>query len=196
MMSALTMTERLVAEIERARDQERDALSPMDEAAFRAFYDRTARPLRVYLARITGDTQIADDLLQESYYRFFRAGGSHESESHRRNSLFQIATNLARDVKRRSGGRQFVPLDDDAERGLPVDRAAAERSENRTDLHRALERLKPSQRQMLWLAYALGCTHDEIAEVVGVSPVSVRPLLFRARQKVAQLLRGGEEKRS
>ena len=44
----------------------------MDEDTFRAFYDRTARQVWAYLARITGDRTLADDLLQESYYRFLR----------------------------------------------------------------------------------------------------------------------------
>ena len=75
---------------------EREALLPMDEDAFRAFYDRTSRGVWAYLARITGDRQLADDLLQETYYRFYRASATYESETHRRNSLFCIATNLAR----------------------------------------------------------------------------------------------------
>src|ERR1043165_9346418 len=78
-----------------------DVAFQMDEETFRAFYDRTARPLWAYLSRITGDRQQADDLLQESYYRFLRAGATHESEAHRRNSLFRIGTNLARDARRR-----------------------------------------------------------------------------------------------
>jgi len=44
----------------------------MTEEAFRAFYELTARPVRVYLARMTGDDRLADDLLQETYYRFLR----------------------------------------------------------------------------------------------------------------------------
>ena len=58
----------------------------MDEDAFRAFYERTARPVWAYLMRLTGDPHTADDLLQEAYYRFYRAAATHESESHRRNS--------------------------------------------------------------------------------------------------------------
>src|SRR6185295_3615897 len=84
---------------------------PMDEETFRAFYDRTARGLWSYLSRITGDRQLADDLVQEAYYRFFRAGAVHADETHRRNSLFQIATNLGRDAMRRSRRRgSDVPL--------------------------------------------------------------------------------------
>src|SRR5215472_4364796 len=87
-----------------------DDLAPafvMDEDAFRAFYERTARGVWAYLARVTGDRQIADDLLQETYYRFLRANAVHDSEKHRRNSLYKIATNLAKDARRRSVTHPF-----------------------------------------------------------------------------------------
>ena len=74
----------------------------MDEDAFRAFYERTARGVWAYLARITGDRHLADDLLQETFYRFLRAAATHDNETHRRNSLYRIATNFARDARRRT----------------------------------------------------------------------------------------------
>src|SRR5712691_9029522 len=89
----------------------------MDEDTFRAFYERTARGVWVYLARVTGDRQMADDLLQEAFYRFLRAAATHDSEAHRRNSLYRIATNLARDARRRSLARAaFTLAGDDIER--------------------------------------------------------------------------------
>ncbi len=42
---------------------------------------------------------------------------------------------------------------------------------------------------MLWLAYAHGSTHDEIAGVIGVKTASVKLMLFRARQRLAEKLR-------
>ena len=98
-MRDLTLTE-----IERLRTEETDRAVPleMDEESFRGFYDRTARSLRAYLARVTGDGALADDLLQEAYYRFLRARGSYEGEAHRRNTLFRIATNLIHDSRRRA----------------------------------------------------------------------------------------------
>lgn len=158
----------------------------MDEDTFRAFYDRTSRLVWGYLSRITGDRQLADDLLQETYYRFYRAGAVHESESHRRNSLFCIATNLARDAHRRGADKHHVELPE----SLPARGNVAAQVEGKTDLARAMSQLKPVQREMLWLAYAQGSSHVEIAETLGVKAASVKILLFRARKKLANLLRG------
>ncbi|HVS30945.1 MAG TPA: RNA polymerase sigma factor [Thermoanaerobaculia bacterium] len=177
-----------------SRDAE-GALSVMGEDEFRLFYERTARPLWAYLSRITGDRQQADDLLQEAYYRFYRAGKRHESETHRRNSLFQIATNLTRDLARRASRYQDVPLEneDDTPSAIP-DRDAPvpeTRAAMRTDLQRAMQQLEPMQREILWLAYGQGASHQEIAEILGLRAISIRTLLFRARKKLAAILTGG-----
>ena len=159
----------------------------MDEEAFRGFYERTARPLWSYLSRITGDRQVADDLLQETYYRFLRAGVVHEDEQHRRHSLFVTATNLARDRQRRRAAhpRTEVPADD----RIPSRAAdATAQFEQRADLGKAMARLRPRDRSLLWLAYAQGSSHREIAGIVGVKPASVKLLLFRARRRLARLL--------
>ncbi len=162
----------------------------MDETAFRAFYDRTARGVWAYLARVSGDRQIADDLLQETYYRFLRASSEHQSDEHRKNSLYRIATNLARDSRRRSVIRAATSLV-----GHDIERAPGMTSvstgETSTDVSRAMEKLKPRERAMLWLAYAEGASHREIAERVGVEAGSMKLLLFRARRKMAALLTGG-----
>ena len=163
------------------REQAKVRPARMDEESFRAFYERTARQVWAYLVRLTGDSQLADDLLQEAFFRFYRAGTSYESESHRRNSLFRIATNLARDHGRRQRRGTDVPLPEDLE-------IAPHTSETRTDLAKALARLKPLQREILWLAYAQGSSHVEIAEIVGVSSKSIKSLLFRARRKLAEFL--------
>jgi RNA polymerase sigma-70 factor (ECF subfamily) len=161
----------------------------MDEDAFRAFYERTARGIWAYLMRITGDTHLADDLLQETYYRFLRASAAHQSESHRRNSLYTIATNLARDARRRSFTRPITSaFRPEIEPAVSGDHAAA--AERRTDLDRAMARLNRRERAMLWLAYAEGASHNEIAGVLGVNPGSMKIMLFRARRRLAAFLRG------
>jgi len=165
----------------------------MDEDTFRAFYDRNARGLWAYLARLTGDRQLADDLLQETFYRFLRAAAAYENETHRRNSIYRIATNLACDFRRRMARAASVSTDEIEHVPSAHDAVATERN---TDFTRAMSRLKPRERAMLWLAYAEGASHSEIADVLGLRPTSLKPMLFRARQKLAKLLgrmpRGGK----
>jgi RNA polymerase sigma-70 factor, ECF subfamily len=170
-----------------------EATFHMDEDAFRLFYERTARPVWAYLSRMSGDARLADDLLQETYYRFLRANVSLEDEAHRRNYLFRIATNLVRDIRRRphlteravsgeGGGLEHAdPLSADATTGAV----------RRLDLARSLARLKPRERDLLWLAYAQGSSHKEIAEALGLKAGSIKLLLFRARRRLAGLLREG-----
>jgi len=159
----------------------------MDEEMFRAFYERTARGLWTYLTRLTGDRQLAEDLLQETFYRFLRAAATYDNETHRRNSLYRIATNLARDLRRRNMARGVsVSAGDDIERVPSGQDAGA--TERMTDFTLAMSRLKPRERAMLWLAYAEGASHREIADVLGLRPASLKALLFRARRKLADLL--------
>lgn len=161
-----------------------DVALAMDEGAFRAFYDRTAGALWGYLSRISGDRQVADDLLQESYYRLLTATRPFESEAHRRNYLYRIATNLVRDARR--GPRPLFDTSVDM-----AAMAAPERPvdvESRADVRRAFGQLKPRERALLWLAYAQGSSHSEIAGVLGLRTGSVKLLLFRARRRLASAL--------
>lgn len=176
-----TMSEALAASSAEIEDAAR---LPMTEDEFRVFYDRTARGLLAYLARIAGDRQVADDLLQETYYRFCRRAATYESESHRRNTLYLIATNLVRDAARRKQLANMVPLEEDAQ----IEDHRALVTESRTDLTRALGQLKPAQRALLWMAYGHGASHSEIASVLGLKTASIKSLLFRARRRLAQLL--------
>jgi RNA polymerase sigma-70 factor (ECF subfamily) len=162
---------------------ELDAPFEMDEEAFRAFYELTARPLWAYLTRITGDRQSADDLLQEAYFRFLRARVPHEDDAHRRHYLFRIATNLARDRHRRHA---TSPAPEQI--ALHADPAAPSSAHHRLELARAFDRLKRRERELLWLAYAEGSTHEEIGAALGLRTGSIKMLLFRARKRLAMLL--------
>jgi RNA polymerase sigma-70 factor, ECF subfamily len=172
-----------------ARSDEADETFVMDEETFRVFYERTARALWAYLSRTTGDARLADDLLQETYYRFLRAAATHDSDAHRRHYLFRIATNLVHD-HRRHRRPDRVQMSEALE---PVDRRPQADVDagtaRRVDLARAMARLKPRERALLWLAYADGASHEEIAAALGLKRASIKLLLFRARRRLAALLR-------
>ncbi len=164
-----------------------DDVLPMTEQEFRAFYDGTARPLWAYLARAAGDRRLADDLLQETYYRFLKSRVTFDDEAHRRNYLFRIATHLVIDRRRR-------PKIEAAALAEPPDHVADKRGDvatdaaRRVDIGRALAKLRPRDRALVWLAYVNGSSHKEIAEALGLRRASIKLLLFRARRKLTALL--------
>jgi RNA polymerase sigma-70 factor (ECF subfamily) len=158
----------------------------LDDAAFRAFYHRHARAVWSYLYRVLGNAAQADDVTQETFCRFLTApvGGLEESEQ--RAYVFRIAGNLAIDHWRRHRREQTA-----MER---VDRpeiaaAGAQPTPMDMDLSRTFGELKPQERALLWLAYVEESGHDEIAASLGLAPKSIRVLLFRARRRLASLLR-------
>ncbi|MFC5864378.1 RNA polymerase sigma factor [Acidicapsa dinghuensis] len=164
----------------------------MDSDAFAGFYERSARGLWAYLARVSGDPALADDLVQESFVRFLTAARSplvEEGEIAGRRYLFRIGSNLLRDHWRRprTTSIEEVPEEFFSTNGADdtYDEVAA--------LTPALNQMKPRERQLLWLAHAEGYSHKEIAEVTGLASASIRLLLFRARHKIAKLLREAEQ---
>lgn len=167
-----------------------DPCLSMDEDEFRSFYDATVHPLHANLTRLSGDVSLADDLAQEAYCRFLEVARPPADANGRRRYVFRIATNLFHDHYRRTrrerGAEAPEPADDGVERRLHLT----------SDVGRARLCLTPRQRSLLWLAYVEGLRHREIADVLGLSTLSVKPLLFRARRRLAGELRarglGGE----
>ena len=156
----------------------------MDSDRFAEFYERSARPLWAYLARVSGNPALADDLLQESFLRFLGADHPQDGEVSARRYLFRIATNLLRDHWRRP---RAASLEDIPEELFRI-RDHSSECDSKAMLGPALKTMRPRERQLLWLAYAEGYSHREIAEITGLATASIKLLLFRARRKVARLL--------
>jgi len=181
------MAEWTLSDVERLTAlNDADRTFQMSEDAFRSFYELTSRPVWLYLARITGDRRLADDLLQEAYYRFLRTTTRFESDEHRRNYLFRIATNLAHDNRRKSRW-SAIPVDE-AESAVVAESESADQVARRLDVTRAMSQLKPRERSLLWLAYAQGASHEEIAATMGLKRSSMKTLLFRARRHLMAAL--------
>jgi RNA polymerase sigma-70 factor, ECF subfamily len=158
---------------------------PMDSDAFAGFYQRSAPALHAYLARVSGNHALADDLMQESYLRFLCASCPEGGEVNYRRYLYRIATNLLRDHWKRP---RAACMEDVPERFLTAPDELS-RIDSQAALDPAMARMRPRERQLLWLAHAEGYSHREISEITGLSAAGIRLLLFRARRKIARLLR-------
>jgi RNA polymerase sigma-70 factor (ECF subfamily) len=175
-----------IPKLDSAESADSHGLSMNDEA-FSDFYQRTARPVWSYLVHVSGNPALADDLLQESYLRFLCAARLSDGEGACRRYLFRIATNLLRDHWRK---RDPASLEDLPEAAFGTDQGPdIAQIDSQKMLARAFRRMRPRERQLLWLAYAEGATHAEIAEITGLRAAGIRILLFRARRKLARLLK-------
>jgi RNA polymerase sigma-70 factor (ECF subfamily) len=101
-----------------------------------------------------------------------------------RRYLFRIASNLLRDHWRRPGTTSIEDLPEN----LFVAADACGQIDSWALLEPAMARMRPRDRQLLWLAHAENYSHSEIAQITGLATPSIRLLLFRARRKIARIL--------
>jgi RNA polymerase sigma-70 factor (ECF subfamily) len=155
----------------------------MDEAQFEVFYNELSRPLWAYVCRLSGNVEIADDIMQESFMRFL--GARRRPNINEKAYLYRIATNLVYDHFRRHSRetKQKTELLTNLN-GEPAYEPFAAGS----GLTEVFDKLKLQERALLWLAYVEGHDHKVIAEMLGLKSLSVRVLLFRARRKLVGLL--------
>lgn len=143
-----------------------------------ALYSEHATALTVFLRKLTGDPEVASELMQETFVRAIRSGGESDLRSARA-WLFRIAGNLARDHHRRRRLLRFVPFT-----GREPDPA---RIDPDADLvHRALRQLPGTLATTLLLHYDAGFSRKEIAGMDGVTEDAVKARLARGRDAFAQ----------
>ncbi len=152
----------------------------MNERAFIEFHRRVEKPFWGYLVRLTGNPQTADDLCQESYLRLLSQSELPTDFQALKAYLFRIGSRLVIDGSRR---RRFEGLWSEVKEPT----VSSVPGEN-VDVARAMQRLKPRQRALVWLAYVEQYSHEEIADILGLAKLSVRVLLSRARKRLTREL--------
>ncbi len=154
-----------------------------------ALYRRYRDALYRYATWFTGDPDLAEDVVQETFLQV-RERTPRRAEAIR-GWLFTVATNLARDtlrVARRrrellAERRDMVP----APAAVPDPAARLERDELGSRLRAALDGLSERERSVLLLRHE-GLRHREIAEALGTTTKSVGTMIARAADKVALAL--------
>ena len=154
----------------------------MDEATFHAFYRETAPRLWSYIRREAGNAALADDILQETFYRFLRADLPLLEQPQMKAYLYRTAMALLSDHWRRLKREQRWSLH------TLFRKEAAENLDLGENMARIFRQLKPQERALLWLAYVEGCDHREIGAALDIKEKSVRVLLYRARKKLSGIL--------
>ena len=150
------------------------------DAAFRRLFEEQFASLFRYLARLSGDADLAADLAQEAFVRLHQRGAIPDDV---RAWLGAVACNLFRDERRRSRRRAELLARQPAELTLatpsPSADVAAVAAEQRRNVRAALDRLRLRDRQMLLLRHE-GYSYREVAHALGIAETSVGTMLARA----------------
>ncbi|HVP07817.1 MAG TPA: RNA polymerase sigma factor [Candidatus Acidoferrum sp.] len=157
------------------------------ERSFRAFYEQTHGALRAYVSRVVGNRAGADDIVQESYVRFLVWARETYNQPQMRAFLFRIASNLINDYGRQiQKEKRDVRVDPESTEAVATEGNSALSGQ----FARAFEQLSEQQRALLWLAYVEGYQHRQIAGMLNIGQGSVRVLMYRARSRLVEVLKG------
>lgn len=154
-------------------------------------YRQHMNDIYLYLYKLSGDRQTAEDLTQETYFRAFRFLDSYTGGKVRP-WLFKVAYHAFIDWHRKKARRRELPLVMQPEAIGPPDSDPESRMLEQ-ELHEQFEtlarELPHKQHQSLLLLYYHQLTYEEIAQVLGIPLADVKISIYRGRQKLRQLWR-------
>lgn len=162
---------------------------------------RYGKGLSYLLRKITGDSTLSEDLLQETFrvaLRRIRAGELREPEK-LGGFLRQTAKNLAR-AEHRRGGR-WESMDDGLEGREPVAPEESQlsrviRNEEAGLVRRVLRDIRSRRdRQLLYRFYIAEEEKEEICRDLGLSSLNFNLVLFRARERFRKLVEEAGDRR-
>jgi RNA polymerase sigma factor (sigma-70 family) len=167
------------------RDAERIALSD-DE--FKAELALIIPQLRAFGRSLSGNRDLADDLVQETLMKAWAARSRFQAGTNMRAWTFIILRNLFLSQMRRS---RFTGEWDDltADRLLAAP-AGQDRQIELGDVQRALQHLPQTQREALILVGAGGFAYEEAADICGVAVGTIKSRVARGRVALEALLSG------
>lgn len=179
-----------------------------DDTAFEALFERWSQPLLHYIQRMLGEPALAEEVVQETFIRVYRARDRYKVEARFSTWLYRIGTNIAlnelrRAVRKRPHWRIEEGFAEEGEGelgqagssrfGVVRNLESNERpSDEQVEIRQATERvdaglqeLPERQRAALWLCSVDGLSYGEAAQVLDTTEKSVKSLVHRGRKTLA-----------
>ncbi len=171
-----------IALIQRVKDGDVTAWEPL----ILIYQDQVFR--LAYL--LIGDPDEAADIAQETFVRAWRHLAKFDGSRPLRPWLLKIAANLARNQRRsvgrylvalKRGFQEYPPIENDVESRSLIERQAA-------DLWRAVQRLNPTDQQVIYLRFFLELSITETAQAMTIAEGTVKSRLNRALIKLRKTI--------
>lgn len=138
--------------------------------------------LTLYLTGITGSFSLAEELMEETFFKLAVKKPKFSGKSSFKTWLYAIGRNAAVDALRKSSKFSGSPAE--AHRELPDERSIEQdylKEEQKILLHRAIETLNPDYRQVLYLTFFEDLSNSDAARIMKKSNRQIENLLYRAK---------------
>lgn len=167
-----------------------------DESALSELYDRYQAQMYGLAVRITGDAALAQDAVQDAFVGIWRNAARYSTQrGSARTWVLSITHHRAIDILRRRRTVSSLPEAEGAGGEalvVPDIWPEVERSVDRDEVRRAIDRLPDLQRRAIELAYFEGLTQAEIAERTGAPLGTVKSRVRLGLRQLRSLLEGRE----
>lgn len=175
-----------------------ELVSRGDTMAFKVLYERYDMPIFNLILRSTGNREIAQDLLQETFVRLWQVADVFDP---RRGAfkgwLFKIALNITRsEMAKKRHHVCFMPIDETYP-GYPGGNSPdwmLEQQQQKNRVAKALGRLSPRLREVIILKYYHQLKFREIAEITDTPEGTLKARFHRAVAQLQGFLQAREAK--
>lgn len=164
------------------------------EAAFSELVDRYERRVYAIAYRFFGHHPDAEDATQETFLTLARKADQFRGDSKLSTWIYRVTTNVCNDLGRKRARRPQTPVEDIGETlaaegtDASTEDAMAGR-ELALEVQQALLQLDDLSRQLIILCAIEGQTYPEVSDALGLPVGTIKSRVFRARAKLAELLR-------
>ena len=154
-----------------------------DRAAYNALFDRHTGSVWSFIRRLCVVNSTAEEAFQETWLKVFRARHTFKVGAKFRSWLFTIAANTSRDLRRREA-RRIETVELVTEPSAPTKKLGDEAT-----ILAAIDQLSDTLREPFILGAIQGFDHNEIAEVLSITPDNARARVSRARAALREKLK-------
>ena len=157
-----------------------------DDNGFASIIDEYMDGLLFYLNSLVSDIHIAEDLTEDTFVKIITKKPRFAGRSSFKTWLYAIGRNTAIDYLKKKTKCNLIPLQDCVQ--ISDDEISLElsyiREERKIIVHRALKRLRPEYRQIIWLIYFEGFNNKEASVIMKKSIHNIETLIYRARRSL------------
>ncbi len=163
-----------------------------DRDDFKAIYEANYHLIIQVIQHIVYNLEIAEDLTQETFERFYVKNMTFPSEDDAKYWLLRVAKNLALNHIRRN--KREIQMIEKIKK-VPVDNSQKEgigkliEEENKKEVRLAISQLPENLRLVIQLKEFSDLDYKSIGKVLGISETNVKVRVHRARKKLEELLR-------